>query len=143
MFLKTYRLSPLLISVVTFFSSVTLAGCSSSASADVPLSMLPLDQLSAEVQAAPRAVREAYQFAAANPEILQQIPCYCGCSDIHTSNYACYVSQADSKSVLVFDSHALDCSICVAITRDVMRLLQDGKTLPEIRTYIDATYSEI
>ena len=42
---------------------------------------------------AARVVREAYTFAVAHPEVLTQIPCYCGCGAIgHTSNYACYVS---------------------------------------------------
>jgi hypothetical protein len=101
------------------------------------------DDLPAEVQKAAISVREAYQFAAANPEILTQIPCYCGCGAIgHTSNYACYVSERGSDGLKTYDLHALGCSICVDITQDTMRLLKQGKTLPEIRTYIDATYSQ-
>jgi hypothetical protein len=30
----------------------------------------------------------------------------------------------------------------VDITRDVMRMLDDGKALKEIRTYVEATYSK-
>ena len=39
------------------------------------------------------------------------------------------------------DSHALGCSICVDITLDAMRLLRDGRTVPEIKAYVDATYA--
>lgn len=139
MFLKVRRLFLLLLILPI---GTTLAGCSASASEEAHPAMLPSDQLPTEVQTAPRAVREAYQFAAANPEILQQIPCYCGCKDIHPSNYACYVSQVDSNGALVFDRHALNCSICVAITGDVIRLLRKGKSLAEIKSYIEATYGE-
>lgn len=37
-------------------------------------------------------VREAYRFAVANPDILEQIPCYCGCNTAgHMNNLDCYV----------------------------------------------------
>ena len=104
---------------------------------------MSMDEMPAEVQAAPVTVQTAYQFAAANPDIMNDIPCYCGCGNIgHTSNYACYVSQVDEKGEITFDNHALGCSICVDITQDVMRMLKDGKSPEEARTYIDATYSK-
>lgn len=105
--------------------------------------MMPLDQMPMEVQSAPVAVQEAYQFNTANPDIMQDIPCYCGCGDIgHTSNYDCYVSNIDDKNNITFDNHALGCSICVDITQDVMRMLRDGKSPQDARVYIDATYSK-
>jgi hypothetical protein len=95
----------------------SLPACSSGES--TKLHMMPLEQLPAEVQSAPVTVQQAYQFAAANPDVMQQIPCYCGCGDIgHTSNYACYVSHVDENGSATFDSHALGCSICVDITQD-------------------------
>ena len=119
-----------------------LPACSTAAQAS-NLHMMPMDKLPAEVQAAPASVRTAYQFAAANPDVMQKIPCYCGCGNIgHTSNYACYVSDAEPSGAFTYDNHALGCSICVDITQDVMRLLKDGKSVPEIRTYVDATYSK-
>ena len=60
----------------------------------------------------------------------------------HTSNYSCYVEAVDSAGKITYDTHALGCSICVDITQDVMRLLKEKKTLAEIRTYIDDTYSK-
>jgi hypothetical protein len=61
----------------------SLPACSSGES--TKLQMMPLEQLPAEVQSAPVTVQQAYQFAAANPDVMQQIPCYCGCGDIgHT-----------------------------------------------------------
>ena len=105
--------------------------------------MLPLDKMPAEVQSAPVSVQEAYQFASVNPDLMKNIPCFCGSGDIgHTSNYECYVSNVDNKDNITFDNHALGCSICVDITQDVMRMLQEGKSPQEVRTYIDEAYSK-
>ena len=122
----------------------SLPACSTpSEASDVHLNMASMDQMPAEVQSAPVIVQEAYQFSVANPDVMKNIPCYCGCGNIgHTSNYACYVSQVDENGQITFDNHALGCSICVDITQDVMRMLKDGKSPEEARTYIDATYSK-
>ncbi len=104
---------------------------------------MPMDKLPGEIRSAPVAVRTAYQFAAANPEVLKGIPCYCGCARIgHTSNYSCYVSGVDAQGGVTFDNHALGCSLCVNITEDAMCLLQEGKTTPQIKAYVDTTYSK-
>jgi hypothetical protein len=121
-----------------------LAACSkASPSSPHTFPMAPLSDMPASVKAAPPAVQEAYQFAAANPGVMQHIPCYCGCGAMgHTSNYACYVKDVEANGKIDYDDHALGCSICVDITRDVMRLLDDGKPLSDIRTYIDQTYAQ-
>ena len=127
----------LLIGLITLTS---LSACSSQQSAD--LSMMSINQMPVEVQSAPLTVQAAYSFSAANPDIMQDIPCYCGCGDIgHTSNYDCYVSSVDEQGKITFDNHALGCSICVDITQDVMRMVRDGKSQADARAYIDETYS--
>jgi hypothetical protein len=134
----------ILFSVVSlqFVLVSLLAGCAGDSSAH-EMQMAPLEQMPAEVQAAPAAVREAYQFAAANPETMQALPCYCGCGPVgHTSNYSCYVSGENDDGSLEFDAHALGCSICVDITQDAMRLLEQGKSVPEVRAYVDSTYAQ-
>jgi hypothetical protein len=130
-----------LIALTIILLAGLLPACSSQTGTH--LNMMPADKMPADVQSAPVTVQQAYQFAAANPDVMKQIPCYCGCGNIgHTSNYSCYVSSVDDKGNITFDNHALGCSICVDITQDVMRLLKEGKTVPEIRTYVDATYSK-
>jgi len=109
----------------------------------VELRMAAMSGMPEEVKNAPVSVQQAYQFATANPDLMQHIPCYCGCGDIgHTSNYSCYVSEVDAQGKVTFDDHALGCSICVAITQDVMRMSRDGKNPGEVRAAIDATYSK-
>ena len=102
-----------------------------------------LDQMPNDVKSAPVKVQQAYQYAVANPQIMEQIPCYCGCGKMgHTSNYACYASGVDANGKVLFDTHALGCSICVDITQDTMRLLKEGKSVTEIKAYVDQTYAK-
>ena len=127
--------------LITSIALGGLSACSTQKGTDVD--MMPMDHMPADVQSAPVTVQQAYQFAAANPDVMKDIPCYCGCGDIgHTSNYACYVSHDDGAGNITFDNHALGCSICVDITQDVMRMLREGKSPQEARAYVDATYSK-
>ena len=132
---------PLLILI-----SLTTAGCGAAASPTGPakeLAMASMEGMPDDVKAAPVVVQQAYQFVVANPDVMSQIPCYCGCGKMgHKSNYACYAKDAGEKGELVFDTHALGCSICVDITQDVMRLTREGKSAQGIRAYVDATYSK-
>jgi Ni,Fe-hydrogenase III large subunit len=61
------------------------------------------------VQNAATEVQVAYQYAIDNPEILKQIPCYCGCDKTlgHKHNLACYISAFNPDgSVAQFSDHA-------------------------------------
>jgi hypothetical protein len=119
------------------------AGCSAAGNDDDASTVLaPLASMPQEVQDAPVPVQEAYRFAIAHPDLMTQIPCYCGCGSMgHTSNYACYASGTDEAGNILFDSHALGCSICVDITLDARHLFEQGKPAEEIRAYIDDVYS--
>lgn len=125
------------------FLTLALSACNAGGEAGSrELNLAPLSSLPAEMQSAPVSVREAYQFALANPEVLKQIPCYCGCGPMgHTSNYSCYLEE-NQGSEPVFDEHALGCGICVDITQDTMRMLSKGATVEEIRSAVDAEYSQ-
>src|SRR5690242_12112590 len=70
----------LFLSIIVVLLSTTISACSAqSKSSDTHLNMTSMDQMPAEVQAAPVTVQESYQFASANPDIMKNIPCYCGC----------------------------------------------------------------
>ncbi len=137
------QLTLLLLSAMLVLGGLT-AGCSpsNSASDEHPFDMADLAEMPLEVQSASVSVQQAYQFAVANPDVTQHIPCYCGCGVMgHTSNHACYVAATNADGSIEFDPHALGCSICVDITLDAMRLLKQGQSVADIRAYIDATYS--
>jgi Protein of unknown function with PCYCGC motif len=144
--MRNHLTTPLKLLLLLLFVTI-LSACSGGTGKSVSifkgLKMAPLDGMPADVLAAPAQVQQAYQFAAANPEVMQQVPCYCGCGDMgHTSNYACYVGGKNADGSLQFDTHALGCSICVDITQDTMRLLKEGKSVAEIKAYIDQTYAQ-
>ena len=125
-------------------AGTAVASCSSapSASSDHELKMAPMSMIPEAVQTAATVTQQAYQFAIANPEVMQHIPCYCGCGSMgHTSSYSCYVKNVDGKGDVTFDSHAIGCSICVDITQDTMRLTKQGESPQEIKAYVDKTYS--
>ncbi len=107
------------------------------------MKMAAMSDMPEEVQKAPTTVSDAYRFAVANPDALKNVPCFCGCKSAgHTSNYSCYVQEVKSDGTIVFDPHALGCTLCVDISQDVMRMTQDGKTPKEIRAAIDKTYAQ-
>ncbi|HET6444274.1 MAG TPA: PCYCGC motif-containing (lipo)protein [candidate division Zixibacteria bacterium] len=138
------RLLPLTLAVL-FITSVGLVSCGADGKAgpaDHDFAMASVKDMPVEVQQAPVAVQQAYQFAVANPTVLEQIPCYCGCGAMgHTSNYSCYVADVGADGEVAFDNHALGCSICVDISQDTMRLLDQGKDVSEIFAYVESSYA--
>jgi hypothetical protein len=134
----------LLFWVIVVMSSLILTACGGGGSSDATeIKMAALQDMPADVQKAPVSVQQAYRYAVANPDVMQSIPCYCGCGAMgHTSNYSCYVAGENQDGSVQFDEHALGCSICVDITQDAMRLQKEGKSIPDIRQYIDDTYAQ-
>jgi hypothetical protein len=138
------KLVLLMLTLLLLSGSLTTA-CQSQAadhSEGHSYTLADLDQMPYQVKQAPVAVQQAYQFAVANPDIVSQLPCYCGCGGMgHHSNYDCYVADLNEDGSVQYDAHAIGCSICVDITLDTMRLLDDGQSTADIKTYVDATYA--
>lgn len=55
---------------------VVVVAASSGGGSAADLDMAPMSDMPSEVRRAPTTVREGYQFAVANSEILDQVPCY-------------------------------------------------------------------
>jgi hypothetical protein len=71
------------------------------------IELAPSSVLSAKVKTAPPVVQEAYRFAIANPEVLSNIPCYCGCGGMgHTSDLDCFIEEFKPDGSVVFGYHA-------------------------------------
>jgi hypothetical protein len=137
--LKPKILFPVMIAILML---AFLPACSA-AQGSTTVKMAPMAGMPAEVQNSPVTVQQAYQFAIANPEVMKQIPCYCGCGNIgHTSNYSCYVASVDEKGLINYDNHALGCSLCVDITQDAMRMTKEGKSPSDLKAIVDSTYSK-
>ena len=72
--------------------------------ADLPALPLPTTALARPAL----AVRVAYEFAARHPEILGQLPCFCGCHKLgHRSNHDCFVAARDEGGRVTWDAHGM------------------------------------
>jgi hypothetical protein len=90
---------------------------------------------------------KAYQYATEHPEILEQIPCYCGCGS-HGSEASDYKPHRFLRDCFItdnwtYDEHASFCDVCVGEATKVQQYLAEGKTLKEARDLIDQEYSQI
>ncbi len=53
-------------------------------------------------------VRAAYEAAARHPEVLGQVPCFCGCDRLgHRSNHDCFVSTREASGSVAWDAHGM------------------------------------
>jgi hypothetical protein len=88
-------------------------------------------------------VQQVYDFAARHPEVLQYVPCYCGCERAgHNGNHDCFVkSRAVNGRVSEWDSHGLGCAVCIDVARDARTLFNAGAGPTAIRASIDKKYA--
>jgi len=75
--------------------------------------------------------RAAYQAAKEIPEILVQLPCFCGCMDElgHKNNLYCFA-----------DSHGKICDLCQTIALEAKEMNRKGLPVETIRNNIRKTY---
>ena len=80
-------------------------------------------------------------FVARNADVMRHIPCYCGsCPVDHRSNLNCYVTGFRNDGTPLWTDHASACPICVHVTREVMLLTRQGRSLWQIRETLDREY---
>lgn len=89
-------------------------------------------------------MRTIYLAAAANSELLQWIPCYCGCGESagHLHNGNCFFKEIRPDGVIVWDDHGTRCNNCQEIAAYSVMMKIEGKSTLEIRNWIDENYKE-
>lgn len=89
-------------------------------------------------------IRLVYQIAGQSTEILEWMPCYCGCGESagHKSNLNCFIQEKREDGSIVWDDHGTRCLVCLEIAVQSAQLHKEGKSLKEIRQFIDDTYKE-
>jgi hypothetical protein len=93
------------------------------------------------VAALPAAGQGAYAFALARPDVLQWLPCYCGCVGIgHRSNLDCFFQRREVKGTYQYEEHASFCDVCVKTANLAAGMLQQGSTMTQIRAAVDSTF---
>jgi len=87
----------------------------------------------------------AYQFAMDRPDIMMWMPCYCGCGEHsgHKSAKNCFIKESSTATDVQFDEHGANCQMCVTIALDTKTMTEEGRSLKEIRTYIDDKFGDI
>jgi hypothetical protein len=76
--------------------------------------------------------RAAYQTAKDIPEVLQELPCFCGCMSAygHKNNLFCFKDQ-----------HGAGCAMCQEIALDARKMHDQGMKIEQIRENIKTKYS--
>ena len=109
--------------------------------ADATLPPLPLVQNL--VPRSPQIIRDAYIFAAQNPQVLEYVPCFCGCETRgHKRNADCFVqSRNPDGSVRAWDTHGMACLVCIDVARDAMQMRASGARVDDIRNAVESKYA--
>jgi len=81
---------------------------------------------------ADQKARAAYQTARDIPEVLEQLPCFCGCmmNMGHKNNLFCFKDQ-----------HGSACEICEDIALDARKMHDEGLPIARIQENIRAKYA--
>ena len=97
------------------------------------------------VMSASEDTRMAYQFAMDRPDMMMWMPCYCGCGGHsgHKSAKNCFIKESSTAGNVQFDEHGASCEMCVTIALDTKRMTAEGRSLKEMRTYIDDKFGDI
>lgn len=97
------------------------------------------------VMAGSEDVQMAYQYAVDRPDVMMWMPCYCGCGGHsgHKSAKNCFIKESSTATNMQFDEHGASCAMCVSIALDTKAMQEEGRSLGEIRTYIDKEYGSI
>ena len=76
--------------------------------------------------------RAAYQVAKDIPDVLEQLPCFCGCmtSFGHKNNLFCFKDQ-----------HGSGCNLCQDIALDARKMHDQGMSIAQIQGNIKNKYS--
>ncbi|SFE79466.1 Protein of unknown function with PCYCGC motif-containing protein [Bacillus sp. OV194] len=92
----------------------------------------------------PKEIQVIYQAAAKHKELLEKIPCYCGCGEEanHKNNYDCFVHENKKNGAIVWDDHGTKCGVCLEIAAQSVMDYSKGKSVKEIRENIDKTYEK-
>ncbi|HEU0237196.1 MAG TPA: PCYCGC motif-containing (lipo)protein [Candidatus Limnocylindrales bacterium] len=89
------------------------------------------------------ATSEAYAFALTRPDLLQYMPCYCGCVAMdHRSNLDCFLRPRQAGMGISFEEHASYCVVCVDTALMAKRMLAEGASFGAIRQAVDASFGD-
>ncbi|SFL56509.1 Protein of unknown function with PCYCGC motif-containing protein [Paenibacillus sp. 1_12] len=147
--LTTIRIS------LSLLAMLTLAACSSKGvteqaghpaahHGDLQETTSSINTLPTFLKNQPEQTQKIYQIASLSIDKLQWIPCYCGCGDEvgHKNNMNCFIKELKNNGSVVWDDHGTRCGVCMEIALTTAQLSKDGKSIKDIRNYIDTRYNK-
>ena len=104
-----------------------------------PLPFGPKDPLPRPNQ----VVAAVFVFAAEHPEILNYVPCFCGCDHMgHKGNTDCFVkSRAANGDVLQWEPHGTECQVCIDVCQQAMQMYSSGASVRDIRAAVEKKFA--
>lgn len=90
----------------------------------------------------PDDMKTIYLAVAQNKDLLEKIPCYCGCGESanHKNNYDCFIHENKEDGEVVWDDHGTRCGVCLEIAAQSILDLNDGMSIKDIRNKVDEKY---
>ncbi|WP_211747547.1 PCYCGC motif-containing (lipo)protein [Paenibacillus sp. Marseille-Q4541] len=89
-------------------------------------------------------MRKIYLLSAQYADVLEFIPCYCGCGESagHKSNLNCFIKEIEADGAVVWDDHGTRCNVCLDIAVSSAKMAHDGSSVLEIREAMDSAYKQ-
>lgn len=142
------------IATLGIYSALLLGACSNSeesseehaahVSGDIREETSSVNELPKFLADKPDDMKNIYAAVAKHQELLEHIPCYCGCgqSANHKDNYDCFIYENKENGAVVWDDHGTKCGVCLEIAAQSVIDYQNGKSIKEIREAIDKKYEK-
>ena len=91
----------------------------------------------------PEITKAVFTFAARRPDVLNYMPCFCGCErGGHRGNHDCFVAKRDAQNkVVAWEPHGLVCEVCIDVGAQAMQMTNAGASLTQIREAIEKKYA--
>lgn len=143
----------LILILMTVFI-VILAGCSTKDEANHQHEEAPVGDIREQTNGItempqflsnkPEEMQSLYMAVANHKELVESMPCYCGCGDSvgHNSNYNCFIHENKEDGTVVWDDHGTKCKVCLDTAAFTISEFENGKSPLEIRKAIDEAYGE-
>ena len=115
-----------------------------SANGDIQERTQSQNELPAFLDGQTEEMRNIYLLSAQYADVLEFIPCYCGCGESagHKSNLNCFIKEIDEDGAVTWDDHGTRCNVCLDIAVSSAKMAHEGSSLLEIREAMDAAYKE-
>ena len=136
--MKSINKQNLAIGIIAVAIMVGVAWVSLRGTSDQPIDSASLLAKAADVLSptlfGDEKTRAAYQTAKDIPEVLEQLPCFCGCMSSygHKNNLFCFK-----------DMHGSGCDMCQNIALEARKMHDQGMSIDQIREKIKAKYSHV